>query len=345
MSCCFSKKLFNRGANRREDCYRVKETGEAKPEDGEAPKYSWDRREKVDPADFTVQDIHSKTLRKEGKEGGPLQIENCTASDKSGDATILFLHQTSQVIIDDCRRCTIVLGPTQGSVFVRDSSNCTILTSCQQLRTRDCTSVRIGILCPTEPIIENSNDICFFHLAMKYPHLKDQMHAVGLRPFTNRVVSVHDFSPAVGKPNFVVSAEPLKMSEGQDEILKVNTVILKATPADFIPRFTAMKDEDPTYLYILGKSEPVDELGDRAIEILHAVYKAGMKVMATYDVETKNLDATLIPFARMSERLILFQLSGSLANLECDVDFDLISENDMEPLQKLLIHLNGRKSG
>lgn len=343
MSCCFSTKLFGRRTNR-EDCYRVEEPKErrAQPDDSsEAPKYSWDRRVKVDPADYTVKDIHSTTLKKDGKDGGPLQIENCT------DSTIIFLHTTSQVMIDDCRRCTIVLGPTAGSVFARDSANCTILTSCQQLRTRDCTSVRIGILCPTEPIIENSNDIRFFHLAMNYPQLKDQIHSVGLRPFTNRVTSVHDFSPAGinGTGNFVVSSENLKMSDGQEEILKVNTVILKPSASDFIPRFTGCNDNDPTYLYILGKSEPVNELGDRAIELLHASYKAGMKIMSSYDVETRSVDAKLIPFAGSSERVIIFKLSGSLVNLECDVDFDLISENDMESLQKLLIHLNSKKSG
>lgn len=88
------------------------------------------------------------------------------------ESTLLFLHSSSQVMIDDCRHCTIVLGPTEGSVFVRDCANCTILTSCGQLRTRDCTSVRIGILCSTEPIVENSNDIFFHHLAMYYPELK-----------------------------------------------------------------------------------------------------------------------------------------------------------------------------
>lgn len=325
----------------REDAYKVEDGDKAAGEEGEAPKYSWDRREKVDPSEFTVQEIHNTSVKKEGKDGGPLQIENCT------DATIMFLHTTSQIIIDDCRHCNIILGPTQGSIFIRDSSNCTILTSCQQLRTRDCTSIRIGILCPTEPIVENSNDIRFYPLAMKYPHLKDQLHSVGLRPFTNRVVSVHDFSPAGtnGKGNFQVFSDPVEISEGQLSILNVNGVITKPSADEFIPRFTGAADKDPTYLYITGKSEPVDELGDRAIELLHAIYKAGMKISATYDVETKSLVPGLAPFIGKAERIILFELSGSLEKLECDVEFDLISESEMEPLQKLLVHLNGKKGG
>ncbi|CAI2351635.1 unnamed protein product [Caenorhabditis sp. 36 PRJEB53466] len=347
MSCCWSKKLFGR-RSKREDCYKVQETEEAKegirgpPEGGEQiPQYSWDRREKIDPAEFTVQGLHGQTLKKEGKEGGPLQIENCT------DSTILFLHRTSQVIIDECRHCTIILGPSAGSVFVRDSSNCTILLSCQQLRTRDCTSVRIGILCPTEPIVENSNDVFFHHLALFYPELKEQMYAAGLRPFTNRIVSAHDFTPAGsdGKKNFKVFVEPVTLSNEQESLLSDNDVSLLSHPDEFIPRFSDVSDNDPTFVFVLGKAEPADELGDKANELLRAVYSAEMNVQATYDVATKDIDAKMIPFAGKAERMILLQLSGNLAQLETDVEFDLISENDMEPLQKLLIHLNGKKSG
>ncbi|EGT53855.1 CBN-RPI-2 protein [Caenorhabditis brenneri] len=338
MSCCFSKKCFFK--RNREDAYKVEE-GDKTSGDAESPKYSWDRRGKVDPSEFMVQEIHNSTVKKEGKDGGPLQIENCT------DATIIFLHTTSQIIIDDCRHCNIILGPTQGSVFIRDSSNCTILTSCQQLRTRDCTSIRIGILCPTEPIVENSNDICFYPLAMKYPQLKDQLHSVGLRPFTNRVVSVHDFSPAGanGKGNFTVSSDPVSISEGQLSILNVHGIIVKPSADEFIPRFIGSADKDPIYLYIVGNSEPVNDLGDKAIELLHAVNKAEMKISATYDVETKSLVPGMAPFIGKAERMILFELSGNLEKLECDVEFDLISENEMEPLQKLLVHLNGKKGG
>lgn len=43
--------------------------------------------------------------------------------------------------------------------------------------------------------------------------------------------------------------------------------------------------------------------------------------------------------------MILFQLKGNLANLECDVEFDVMSENDLVPLRNLLIHLEGKKNG
>lgn len=86
-------------------------------------------------------------------------------------------------------------------------------------------------------------------------------------------------------------------SDGQEEILRAKGVILKPSPADFIPRFTDTTDPDPTFLYVLGKSEPVDELGDRAIELLHAIYKSGMQVMGTCDLETSTVDSKLVPFA------------------------------------------------
>ncbi|CAP32366.2 Protein CBR-RPI-2 [Caenorhabditis briggsae] len=214
MSCCFSKKLFSRRSHR-EDRYKVEEAnGEPKPAEGtgEAPKYSWERREKANPEDYTVKDVKDKTVRKVGKDGGPLEIDNCQSS-------------------------------------------------------------------------------------------------------------------------------------GQEEILKVNTVILKPSPADFIPRFSEIKDNDPTYAYICGKSEPVDELGDSAIELLHCVYKAKMEVMSSYDVEVKTVDPKLISFAGNAERVIILELSGDLLQLEYDLDMGVIQQDEMEQFQKLLIHLNSKKSG
>lgn len=43
--------------------------------------------------------------------------------------------------------------------------------------------------------------------------------------------------------------------------------------------------------------------------------------------------------------MILFKLSGTLEKLDCDVEFDLISENDSDALQSLLVHLNTKNSG
>uniref|UniRef100_A0A8R1ET39 Uncharacterized protein n=1 Tax=Caenorhabditis japonica TaxID=281687 RepID=A0A8R1ET39_CAEJA len=61
-----------------------------------------------------------------------------------------------------------------------------------------------------------------------------------------------------------------------------------------------------------------------------------------YSCEPCHLYSSWLSF---EERMILFQLSGNLAKLETDVEFDIISENDMDPLQNLINHLNGSKSG
>uniref|UniRef100_A0A1I7TPV2 Protein XRP2 n=1 Tax=Caenorhabditis tropicalis TaxID=1561998 RepID=A0A1I7TPV2_9PELO len=338
MSCCFSKKCFARG--HREDAYKV--TDEVPNAEGdEAPKYSWDRRDKVDPSEYTIRDIHTTSVKKTGKDGGPLQIENCT------DATIMFLHTTSQVIIDDCRHCTIVLGPTQGSVFIRDSTNCTVLTACQQLRTRDCTSIQIGILCSTEPIVENSMDIHFYSLPMKYSNLQEQMHSVGLRPYTNRVTSAYDFSPVGtgGKINFTVTAEALKLTDSQNQILTVNGIITKPTDDDFLPRFEKRSDEDPVYLYVLGKSKPMDVLEARAKKICHSIYKCGMKITATYDVDRSIQEPNFLPlFGPTCERMILIEAIGPLEKFECDEEFDFMSDTDMEKLSVQLSQMKCTKS-
>jgi protein XRP2 len=40
----------------------------------------------------------------------------------------------ASVTIDDCTNCTIVIGPTEGSVFIRDCSGCTFAVISRQLR-------------------------------------------------------------------------------------------------------------------------------------------------------------------------------------------------------------------
>jgi protein XRP2 len=41
------------------------------------------------------------------------------------------------VQVDQCKNCTIIVGPVTGSIFVRDCTDCTIHVACGQFRCRD----------------------------------------------------------------------------------------------------------------------------------------------------------------------------------------------------------------
>ena len=52
--------------------------------------------------------------------------------------TILICDHSSQVLIDGLDDCRVLIGPTEGSVFVRDCSDCVFTIATKQLRVRNC---------------------------------------------------------------------------------------------------------------------------------------------------------------------------------------------------------------
>ncbi len=56
----------------------------------------------------------------------------------NADCEIYLLDSIAAMNVDSCRNCAIVTGPVAGSIFLRDCSDCVIVTMCQQLRLRNC---------------------------------------------------------------------------------------------------------------------------------------------------------------------------------------------------------------
>ncbi|KAE9417534.1 hypothetical protein Angca_006823, partial [Angiostrongylus cantonensis] len=127
------------------------------------------------------------------------------------DTNIIVLDHTSTITVDDCTGCLIVLGPCAGSVFLRECRSCTVLVACQQLRTRDCRSLRIALHCSTQPIIEETSDAIFHPLALHYDSFIDDMIAAHLSIFTSYSTSVHDFTPEEGSVHYRMSSEVLSL--------------------------------------------------------------------------------------------------------------------------------------
>ena len=90
------------------------------------------------------------------------------------DCRILLLDHMNVVTIDDCKNCQIVLGPTRGSVFIRNSENCRLVALCQQFRARDCLKLRVSLLCSTQPSIEFCSGFKFSCIQLNYKGLNGE---------------------------------------------------------------------------------------------------------------------------------------------------------------------------
>lgn len=100
--------------------------------------------------------------------------------------------------MDQCKKCTIVIGPVVGSVFIRDCSDCTFLILCAQFRARDCRNCNIQIMCATQPIIESSIGMTFSCLQLQFDGLDEQIRKANLNVQNNQWFDVFDYTKADG---------------------------------------------------------------------------------------------------------------------------------------------------
>ncbi len=87
-------------------------------EESQPPKqYSWDTRPKQNPLDYTISDLQNgcQIVKRPGEVNGQqFIIRNCSNS------KIYIFDYCSQVTIDDCNDCLIVLGPVQGRYLLHN---------------------------------------------------------------------------------------------------------------------------------------------------------------------------------------------------------------------------------
>lgn len=176
-------------------------SGSTRSQDHDKPKtYSWDTKPKVDAANYTVVNAKDASIMKPpGSIGGEqFIIRNCQ------NTSLYILDHLNSVNIDDCTDCVVILGPTQGSVFLRNCSKVRIASACQQLRARDCTAVDFWLCCTTQPSIEACSDMRFGCLTLMYEEFPDQLKNARLSPFNNHWSEVYDFTPSRPEPNWTL---------------------------------------------------------------------------------------------------------------------------------------------
>lgn len=172
-------------------------------------QYSWDKREKVNPKDFTIENIDGESVGRlpDTIKGQQFIIQNCK------NANIYLFDHINTLTVDDCFDCNIVVGPTKGSVFVRDCKDCHLMVACQQFRTRDCQRMDTFLLCTTHPIIETSTQMRVGCYSYSYPELENQFRSAGLSIFNNDWHDVRDFTPSDEECNWSTLPNDCKIED------------------------------------------------------------------------------------------------------------------------------------
>lgn len=146
---------------------------------------------KLNPADFMLQKLKGQTIVREpgSIRGQQFIIEECE------DCVILLMDHSATVSIDDCKNCSIFVGPCESSVFVRTSSHLKLVIAAQQLRTRECRDLDILLYVSAgQPVIEATSGVRLGCFEFNYFGLAEQFAAAGLNPWYSEWSNVHDFT-------------------------------------------------------------------------------------------------------------------------------------------------------
>ncbi|XP_071956240.1 protein XRP2-like isoform X2 [Antedon mediterranea] len=143
------------------------------------------------------------------------------------DSSIYIYNHLNTITIDKCTNCKIFLGPTKGSVFLRDCENCQCVIACQQFRTRDCKKIDTFLHCDTQPIIESSVKMRFGCFQYYYKQLAGQFRGAGISPFNTNWSNIHDFTPVPEEENWSLLPQNAKAEDyvplpTTDEVKEMN---------------------------------------------------------------------------------------------------------------------------
>lgn len=100
------------------------------------------------------------------------------------------------MFIDDCVDCNIIVGPCDGSIFIRTSKNCSISVISKQLRFRDCENLKIYTYSASDPVIEASKEIYFGPYNAFFPNLTELFKKANFVEGENKFNNIYDFSQA-----------------------------------------------------------------------------------------------------------------------------------------------------
>ncbi|XP_071540475.1 tubulin-specific chaperone C-like [Panulirus ornatus] len=138
---------------------------------------------------FGFKDMANQTLTK-----SPSELENRQLNLQNLlDCKILALGNPSTLQVDSLQNCTIIVGPTSRSVFIKDCTDCTFVVACQQVRIHDTKDTQFYLHVTGAAIIENCQNVQFAPYTLHYPELEDHYSQSGLDLNTNHWNKIDDF--------------------------------------------------------------------------------------------------------------------------------------------------------
>lgn len=168
-------------------------TSSKRPVNVPPPKtYSWHSKPALAREQYAIENVSGETIVRDSStlNGQQFVVKSVR------DANIQLLGRMSCVSVDLCSDTFLIVGPTSGSVFLRNCAECIVLVVSQQLRLRDCRDMTLLVLCATQPIIEASESIRFGCLQLTFDRMQALMSDAGLSPFNNSWHDIYDFTPS-----------------------------------------------------------------------------------------------------------------------------------------------------
>ncbi|XP_064167121.1 protein XRP2-like [Anguilla rostrata] len=320
MGCFFSKKSKRKSSKKDLTPPTTENTTNNAASDNveEAPKYSWDKREKVDPKDFMLTGLKDATVgRLPGKlNGQQFVIQECE------NCSIFILDHSATITIDDCVNCRVVLGPVKGSVFFRDCKEIKCVVACQQFRTRDCKKMEVFLCCATQPIIESSTGMKFGCFQYHYPELAAHFKDAGLSVFNNNWSNVHDFTPVSGETNWSLLPENTSVLDcvpPPDNESEFGSVRVSADAQQSVVPLThggrrKVSEESCLCMFFAGEHTAAN-----ARKLIHEATQKGFVLIQTKEVSMRPEDVKRV-FHNNADELTELITKGPVVALELNGD-------------------------
>eukprot|EP01028_Stygiella_incarcerata_P002943 TRINITY_DN15627_c0_g1_i1.p2 TRINITY_DN15627_c0_g1~~TRINITY_DN15627_c0_g1_i1.p2 ORF type:complete len:940 (-),score=264.97 TRINITY_DN15627_c0_g1_i1:3054-5615(-) len=177
--------------------------------------------------DFIIQKVEGGIIdRLDGEiDGQAMQMENIQ------HARVFLLDHMAAFTIDEAYDTQMVIGPTNGSVFLRQCENCVISVACAQFRCRDCKNCVIYLYAMNEPIVETSTEMRFAPWNVAYEGQRTHFDKAGLDPTDNKWDKIFDFNKDDGtipQPHWLIEPKngwkPLVLGKPSSSSLVENCV-------------------------------------------------------------------------------------------------------------------------
>ncbi|XP_017335897.1 protein XRP2 [Ictalurus punctatus] len=325
MGCFFSKKSRRKSPDKDPALASDVSTSNNAPETNntngnqEEPKqYSWDKRDKVDPKDFTLSGLKDATV---GRLPGTLNGQQFIIQECENCNIYVFDHSAA-VNVDDCVNCRIVLGPVRGSVFFRNCRDVKCVVACQQFRTRDCKKMDVFLCCATQPIVESSTGMKFGCFQYYYPELAFHFKDAGLSIFNNNWSNIHDFTPVSGETNWSLLAEDAAVSEHvplpdpESEFKSVRVSAEKNRSIIPLTKGGRRKESEESCLFVFFAG---DYTTANARKLIDEVTAKGFVLVQTKEVSMRPEDVSRV-FQNSAEDLADWTAKGPVVALELNGD-------------------------